>query len=123
MVDIAKCSGEDCHIRETCYRYTAIPDPDYQSMFTPPLHDGVCDMYWHRCKHVHKSGESCNLNNSCKFPDCDMDGPLKPIHKFNDGLGATLCYHCGIIILPKQVSDLFCDICRKNRDEMLNQLK
>lgn len=23
------------------------------------------------CKYIKKSGESCTLNNNCKYPDCD----------------------------------------------------
>ena len=45
-MDITKCKGTDCSLKESCYRYTAKPD-DYQSWFTePPIKDNKCDMYW-----------------------------------------------------------------------------
>jgi len=25
-----------------------------------------------RCKYVHREGESCTLNNNCKYPDCEL---------------------------------------------------
>jgi len=25
----------------------------------------------HSCKYVKRHGESCSLNNNCKYPDCD----------------------------------------------------
>ena len=34
MADITKCSGDDCPIKEKCYRYTAIADPVWQSNFS-----------------------------------------------------------------------------------------
>jgi hypothetical protein len=33
MPDITMCSGKDCEKKETCYRYTALPNPWYQSYF------------------------------------------------------------------------------------------
>ena len=49
--DISKCSGEDCPIKEKCYRFTAPTSEFMQSyFFKPPLEikDGVftCEMYW-----------------------------------------------------------------------------
>ena len=56
MPDITMCHGEMngvvCQKRESCYRYTANPTPEWQSYFvdlpildknTPP---GVCPVYW-----------------------------------------------------------------------------
>ena len=46
MSDITKCKGDDCPMKETCYRFTA-PADEYQSYFvTPPIKDGKCNMYW-----------------------------------------------------------------------------
>jgi hypothetical protein len=47
MADITKCSGEGCHMKETCYRYTA-PSSEYQSYFmgTPLNDDKTCDEHW-----------------------------------------------------------------------------
>lgn len=51
MADISKCSGEDCPVKEKCYRFTATASEFMQSyFFEPPLKikDGVftCEMYW-----------------------------------------------------------------------------
>jgi len=37
---------------------------------------------------------------------------LKPIHKFNNGNGATLCNNCRKIIANFYTQDLFCQQCR-----------
>lgn len=34
---------------------------------------------------------------------------LKPIHKFNGGLGATLCNECRVIITTGLTEDLYCE--------------
>ena len=45
-MDITKCKGTDCSLKESCHRYTAKPN-DYQSWFTEsPIKDNKCDMYW-----------------------------------------------------------------------------
>lgn len=31
MPDISMCSNGDCPSRESCYRYRAVPNPDWQS--------------------------------------------------------------------------------------------
>jgi hypothetical protein len=37
---------------------------------------------------------------------------MKPIHKFNNGRGATLCHLCrAIITVGKPTNDLYCDRC------------
>lgn len=33
MVDMCKCEGKNCKIKEQCYRYTAKADEYYQSWF------------------------------------------------------------------------------------------
>jgi len=52
---------------------------------------------------------------------------MKPIHKFNGGLGATLCHKCSVIITTGLTKDLYCNKCRKEllqemmeNDEALN---
>lgn len=46
MPDIAMCKGDDCPLKEKCYRYLAKPD-HYQSYFMiPPYKDGKCDHFW-----------------------------------------------------------------------------
>lgn len=44
---------------------------------------------------------------------------MKPIHKFNNGIGATICNHCSAIISIGLTDDLYCDKCRK---EMLQEI-
>ena len=38
---------------------------------------------------------------------------MKPIHKFNNGNGATLCHKCSAIISIGFTDDLYCKECRK----------
>lgn len=49
MADISKCNGENCSVKEKCYRYTA-PEDEYQSYVIAPykIKDGkfTCDLYW-----------------------------------------------------------------------------
>lgn len=51
MSDITICTGEDCPVKEKCYRFTAPVGEVKQSyFFQPPFEevDGVftCEMYW-----------------------------------------------------------------------------
>jgi hypothetical protein len=53
MPDITMCKGENCPKKDTCLRYTALPDKYGQSYFLKsPVEvefDGTkvkCDMYW-----------------------------------------------------------------------------
>lgn len=47
MPDITMCPGEDCPLKESCYRYTATPSEFRQSYFVnTPYKDGECDHYW-----------------------------------------------------------------------------
>jgi hypothetical protein len=56
MSDITKCSGADCDLKSTCYRYTA-PTGMYQYFFIgTPLKDGECEYYWE---------QTSNLRNDC----------------------------------------------------------
>lgn len=42
---------------------------------------------------------------------------MKPIYKFNNGNGATLCHLCRkIITTGKMTNDLYCDRCLNERD-------
>ena len=44
MSDISKCEGNNCSIKETCYRFTAKSNPYRQSYITPdPVN---CEHYW-----------------------------------------------------------------------------
>jgi hypothetical protein len=46
MADIAKCTGKDCKVKESCYRYTAPSSEYWQSWTSVIIKDGKCDMYW-----------------------------------------------------------------------------
>lgn len=46
MPDIAMCNGEDCPVKENCWRYLAPPD-HFQSYFAhPPATEEGCDYFW-----------------------------------------------------------------------------
>lgn len=34
MPDISMCANKNCYVKEKCYRYTAVPNPYYQSFAT-----------------------------------------------------------------------------------------
>lgn len=51
MPDITMCTGRNiegvCPIREQCYRYTAVPNPHWQSYMHAPIahEDKVCESF------------------------------------------------------------------------------
>jgi len=47
MADITKCEGENCKLKETCYRFTAKESEFNQSyFFKPPIKENEkCDYY------------------------------------------------------------------------------
>ena len=46
---------------------------------------------------------------------------MKPIHKFNNGKGATLCHHCSKIINTGFTEALYCnEICESKHNLKLN---
>lgn len=46
MPDISMCVGNDCPLKETCYRFKAKPC-EYQTYFmNPPYEDRKCEYYW-----------------------------------------------------------------------------
>ena len=46
-MDITKCKGTNCPLKESCYRFTAIENEVLQAYFVePPIKDGKCEMYW-----------------------------------------------------------------------------
>lgn len=53
MSDITMCSGDNCPLKETCYRYLA-PKSEYQSYFidAPVTKNGKCLYYWEYEKEV-----------------------------------------------------------------------
>lgn len=49
MVDISKCEGTDCPLKEKCYRYLAKPDEHLQAYFTIPPYSSEtksCEYFW-----------------------------------------------------------------------------
>jgi hypothetical protein len=40
---------------------------------------------------------------------------MKPIHKFNNGRGATLCHSCSVIISEGMTKDLYCEKCKPKK--------
>ena len=66
-MDITKCHGVGCPIRENCFRYTAKAD-EYQSYFVDsPIKDGKCDMYWGARVHdEHIAGSNYKINKKDK---------------------------------------------------------
>lgn len=47
MADITMCTGENCPMKESCYRFTAVASEYWQSYFAiPPIKDGECEQYW-----------------------------------------------------------------------------
>lgn len=46
MPDAAMCSGDDCPVKENCWRYMA-PPSHFQSYFAaPPCDEEGCDYFW-----------------------------------------------------------------------------
>jgi len=48
---------------------------------------------------------------------------MKPIHKLNGGIGATLCQLCSIIITTGLSQDLYCDKCLSERVKIDSEFK
>ena len=48
MPDITMCTGEDCPMKDGCYRFTANANEFMQSYFmnAPIKEDNTCDHYW-----------------------------------------------------------------------------
>ena len=45
MADITKCDGNDCPLKEDCFRFKVKPD-EYQSYFVGiPFKDGKCEYF------------------------------------------------------------------------------
>ena len=90
MPDISMCQGFNCNIKDNCYRFKAKPSEFRQSWFckSPNIDDLNCDYYWEI---------------------------TKPIHKFNNGNGATLCNICSKIINTGFTKELYCSTKCKNK--------
>lgn len=47
---------------------------------------------------------------------------IKPIHKFNNSMGATLCNKCSVIISTGLTQHLYCDTCKPESLEKIVDL-
>jgi hypothetical protein len=47
----------------------------------------------------------------------------KPIHKFNGGIGATLCNKCRGMISEGLTKELLCDKCKNNVQKLIDELQ
>jgi hypothetical protein len=47
---------------------------------------------------------------------------MKPIHKFNNGRGATLCNQCSVTITTELTDDLYCKECKDHREKLLIEI-
>lgn len=51
MPDITMCNGDNCPLKETCYRFTATPDEFRQTYFTDaPYNRGECSYHYKNYK-------------------------------------------------------------------------
>jgi len=47
MADITMCEGNNCPLKDRCFRYTATANEHWQSwMGVSPYIDGSCELYW-----------------------------------------------------------------------------
>lgn len=49
MPDITMCAGKDCPLKDKCYRFTAKPNPYWQSYFMKTPYDKNkkdCEHFW-----------------------------------------------------------------------------
>lgn len=47
MPDVAMCDGKNCPLKETCYRYRAVPYNIGQTYLAEsPYKEGKCDLHW-----------------------------------------------------------------------------
>lgn len=70
-----------------------------------------------RCGKYHRTTVVCNCEQQ------KTNNMKKPIHKFNGGLGATLCHHCKVIITTGLTKDIYCKNCADNKVTYLNRYR
>ena len=46
---------------------------------------------------------------------------MKPIHKLNNGRGATLCHTCSVIITTGLTKDLYCERCKPKEERSYSE--
>ena len=56
MTDITMCKGNNCPIKENCYRYLATQNKIHQSFFVKePYNKETCEYYWENNKKLDRS--------------------------------------------------------------------
>lgn len=45
-MDISKCTGKGCEMKEMCLRYTSAAGMWQSYFMNPPINDGECDEFW-----------------------------------------------------------------------------
>jgi hypothetical protein len=66
MADITMCPGKKCPRSKSCYRFTAEPNPDYQSYLCEPPYEGItgeCDLFWSNKENNKSSKQSKKATN------------------------------------------------------------
>jgi len=61
MPDISKCTGGDCPLKETCFRYLAKPSFRQSYFAEPPYTDQGCEHYWKDNLLLYKKNKKDNL--------------------------------------------------------------
>lgn len=76
----------------------------------PELYDGILIYKCHSCNNT--VGRFSGIKNISPQKEKDYYNN-KPIHKFNNGIGATLCYNCSVIIKTGLHNDILCNDCKQ----------
>lgn len=70
MTDISKCHGENCPVRDICYRFTAKADPHWQSYTEPDRNGHECKSFWSK-----EHGPAQPVRIAYKFPTAQPSPP------------------------------------------------
>ena len=79
MPDITMCMNDDCSKKEKCYRYTAIPTPNWQSY--SKFEEKDCNSFWDNTgkRNLKKRGKKMNMYYMKKtFRDGEFVSPFPP---------------------------------------------
>jgi hypothetical protein len=121
-IPIIICTYEGCYIKKDCKKIILTTDQDL-------IKDGVQDIN-------DEFLEWFVQNPSCEWVEVvKYDGYLhfkymiiipqeepKPIHKFNNGRGATLCGKCHVIISEGITEELYCEKCKPKQEIKLEDI-
>lgn len=67
MPDITMCGGNNCPLKETCYRYKAKPSDLQSYFFDSPYYAGICEHYWEMSSKQSKKLDKKSSNNLTKY--------------------------------------------------------